>query len=103
VDREDVPHHPCGEVHSAELLFSGFVPGPDDAFPADADLDAFAKTLCVPAYLAYTGRDFESDLAYDVKTLFPTSDGWKHGDRGFSCLIVRTDGLPMSATVRRAP
>ena len=100
---KDVQHHPCGEAHSAELLFTGFVPGPDDAFPADADLDAFAQTLCVPAYLTYTGRDFATDLAYDVKTLFPTSDGWKHGDRGFSCVIVRTDGLAMTATVKGAP
>jgi hypothetical protein len=100
---KDVQHHPCSETHGAELLFTGFAPGPDNAFPADADLNAFAQTLCVPAYLAYTGRDFMTDEAYDVKTLFPTGDGWKQGDRGFSCLIVRTDGLPMTATVRVRP
>jgi hypothetical protein len=97
---KDVQHHPCAESHTAEVIFVGLVPGPDNAYPDDASFNAFAKTLCVPAYRTYTGRDYETDVTYDMPTVSPTADGWKNGDRSFSCLIVRADHQPMTGTVR---
>jgi hypothetical protein len=95
-----VQHHPCGDPHTAEVIFTGFVPGTNEAYPDDASFSAFARTLCFPAYRDYRGRDYEADLGYHVSTVAPTADGWKTGDRGFTCLIVRADHKPMIGTVR---
>lgn len=97
---KDVQHHPCGDAHSAELIFIGSVPGTDDSFPGIPSFTAYAKKECAPAFQSYIGRSYEADTTYDLTYLYPTSDGWKKGDRGITCFVTRVDGKPITGTVR---
>ena len=62
----DVQHHPCSEAHTSEVIFVGNMTGSDDTYPTDAAIDAYAESNCVPAYEAYTGRDFETDAEMNI-------------------------------------
>jgi Septum formation len=99
---KDVQHHPCTVAHDAEMLFVGFMPGTSDTYPASPDFDHFVKVLCVPAYESYTGRTYETDITYELHSLVPTTDGWKAGDHGVTCFVMRADGTQLMATVKAA-
>ena len=95
---KDVQHHPCSDLHVAEMLLITSMIGTD--YPGVAIIEEFAKTKCVPAFQTYTGRDFDSDETYDMGYLRPTTDGWKKGDREVKCYAVRIDGQPSKGSVR---
>jgi hypothetical protein len=54
----------------------------------------------VPAFEAYTGRDWETDTELDLGYFYPTADGWPSGDREVACYVARLDGVSMSASVK---
>ena len=100
---KEVQHRPCSTAHSAELLFVGSVQGANDEYPTVPQFLAFVKAECSPAYRDYTGREYDTDLTYEMKMLWPTADGWAAGDRALRCFVVRADGAPMTASLRAAP
>jgi hypothetical protein len=57
---KDVQHHPCADLHGGEVFFIGEVPGDANAaYPSDDEFLSLVGDECMPAYLSYTGRDFE--------------------------------------------
>jgi hypothetical protein len=100
---KDVQHHPCSDMHHAEVFFVGNLASDSgSAYPADATLNSFIENQCVPAYRTYTGRDFDSDKTYDIYYFSPTEDGWKKGDHTIDCFLTRADGQSFQGSVRVA-
>lgn len=100
---KDVQHHPCTEAHTAEVIYLGTMPGTDAVYPADAGVESYLATTCLPAWQTYTGRAYQADEVLGLGYLMPTSAGWAKGDRGITCYAVRADGAPMTSSVRKAP
>jgi hypothetical protein len=99
----DVQHHPCTESHTAEVIFLGNMTGADNAYPADAAVESYVTAQCLPAWQAYTGKDFNSEVVLTLGYLTPTQEGWGKGDRGVTCYAAREDGAPMTSSVKKAP
>jgi Septum formation len=100
---KDVQHHPCTEAHTAEVIFLGPMTGADTAYPADATVGTFLKAQCLPAWQAYTGKDFETEVVLTLGYLMPTQEGWGKGDRDITCYAAREDGAAMTSSVRKTP
>ncbi len=100
---KDVQHHPCTDVHGAEVVFIGSVTGANDSYPGDDAFKSFAKAQCVPAYATYTGRDFDADSTYDMSYMSPTTSGWAKGDHAVVCYAIRIDSAPIKGTVKATP
>jgi hypothetical protein len=98
---KDVQHHPCTESHTAEVILVRDFEG--DTFPTDAQVESFISTHCLPAFAAYTGRDYDGATELDIGWFSPTQEGWKSGDHEVTCHIMRADGGPMTASVKKAP
>jgi hypothetical protein len=99
----DVQHHPCTESHTAEVVFIGKMTGEDAAYPADPLVETWVGTTCLPAWNAYTGKDYDTDEVLALGYYQPTNEGWGKGDRDVICYAARVDGGPMSSSVKRAP
>ena len=103
-DVSDVQHQPCDQPHDAEVML--VVQHPADAstaYPVVSGFDDYIGETCVPAFSAYTGRDFQTDTEFDLGYFHPTLTGWGEGDREFTCYISRADGAKLTAPVRTAP
>jgi hypothetical protein len=98
---KEVQHHPCGDLHHAEVFLVEVVPtGANGAYPGDDGFDSFVQSRCVPAFNTYTGLDYDSDPTYDIQPLQPTPEGWTKGDHIINCLLVRVDGATFKGSVR---
>jgi hypothetical protein len=71
-------------------------------YPAETALDTFATNQCIGAFRSYTKRDPYTDTELTVGWLIPTSDGWKQGDHGISCHLMRVDEGPMTKSYKAA-
>lgn len=100
---KDVQHHPCTDSHTSEVIFVGNMPGSNEAYPSEAQIDEYSITNCLPAYTAYTGKDIQTEADMDIGRFYPTADGWKDGDRGVTCYAIRTDGAATTTSVKKAP
>lgn len=97
----DVQRQPCNEPHDAEVIASLTHPAPaGEAYPVVSGFDDYIQENCVPAFNSYTGRDWQSDTELTLSFFRPTPTGWREGDRGFTCFIVRVDGAKMTNSVR---
>lgn len=99
----DVQHHPCNEAHTSEVIFVGNMTGANETYPTDEVIDGYAEANCLPAYTTYTGRSFETDTEMNIAWFYPTTDGWKDGDRGVTCYAIRLDGTAISTSIKKAP
>lgn len=98
---DDVQHRPCNEPHDAEVIAVLENPaGREVAYPVVSGFDDYVLDYCVPAFNSYTGRDFETATALEIGYFSPTLDGWRDGDRGFSCHVYRVDEQKLTASVR---
>lgn len=98
---KDVQHHPCTDLHGGEVFYIGKAPGEANAaYPSDNEFLLLVGGECMPAYLGYTGRDFETDTTYDFSYMTPTAEGWTKGDRVIDCFVVRVDGQTFKGSVR---
>lgn len=89
---KEVQHHPCDQDHGGEVIFVGDYPGSKhDAFPTDDAIYAFLTAKCLPAYKTYTGKDIDSEPAFDIGWFQPTAEGWKDGDQEMTCYLYRVD------------
>jgi hypothetical protein len=102
VDRvKEVQHHPCKEAHTAEVVGLVDYPTKDAAtYPGSAVLDQFATGQCAATFRAYTKKDPFTDPVLTVGWMIPTPDGWKSGDHGVSCHLMRDDEGPMTQSYR---
>ena len=98
----DVQRHPCNEAHTSEVIFVGDLPGSRDVYPSDEELAAYFDANCVPAFNAYTGRDYQSDTELDIGSFIPTEEGWREGDHEMTCYAIRVDGAATSQSVKSA-
>jgi hypothetical protein len=96
----DVQHHPCTEAHTAEVVFLGSLPDGDSTFPADATVHEWVRANCVPAWSAYTGKDFDTDLTLALGYYQPSPESWQSGDRLMVCYASREDQAPMTTSVK---
>ena len=99
---KDVQHHPCAEAHNAEVVFVSSMTGANDAYPGDPAVDSWVRSNCIPAWSAYTGKSFETDAVLDLGFYLPTTNGWKHGDRGITCYADRVDRGSMTSSIKVA-
>jgi hypothetical protein len=95
----DVQHHPCTELHTAEVVFVGDMPT-GDAYPTDEAFLTFIQASCLTAFNTYTGLDFAVLEAVNMGYLTPTREGWSGGDREMICYAIRTDGQPVSQSFK---
>jgi len=100
---KDVQHHPCTEAHNAEVVFLGKLPDGGGSFPTTATVQDWVRGNCVPAWNAYTGKDFDTDTVLSLGFYQPSPDGWSGGDRTVVCYASRTDGAPLTSSVKKAP
>ena len=99
----DVQHHPCTESHTAEVIFLGNLTGDDATYPSETAIDTYVEASCLPAWNAYTGKDFQTETVLGLGYYVPSDDGWKDGDRGVVCYTVREDGAAMTSSVKKTP
>lgn len=103
-DVTDVQHQPCDQPHDAEVFLVLQHPAPaTEAYPVVSGFDDYVGESCIPAFLAYTGRDFNSQTEFDLGYFRPTLTGWGDGDREFTCYISRSDGAKLNAPVGTSP
>jgi hypothetical protein len=99
----DVQHHPCAEAHTAEVIFIGALSGNDATYPADSAIETYVSSSCLPAWQAYTGKPYETEVVLGLGYYVPSPDGWKEGDRQIICYAAREDGAAMTTSVKKAP
>jgi hypothetical protein len=97
---KDVQHHPCTEAHTAEVIHVGKLSGDDSSYPTDSTLATWVRANCIPAWNAYTGKDFDTDTVLDLGFLQPTTKGWNGGDRDVICYVTRVDHAPLTSSVK---
>lgn len=99
----DVQHHPCTEAHTAEVIYVGTMTGDDATYPSDVAIETFVGSTCLPAWTAYTGKDYQTEVVLGLGYYTPSREGWKDGDRGIVCYATRDDGAAMTTSVKKAP
>jgi hypothetical protein len=97
---KDVQHHPCNEAHTAEVVLVANHPAAKGAaYPTDDELDSWSSTNCVPAVVNYVGTATAlNTLAPAI--LYPKAEEWNNGERQMICYVVRSDGAPMTKSVK---
>jgi hypothetical protein len=96
---QTVETRPCGESHTAEVIFVGDHDG--TTFPISLSLDRFVEDNCVPAFEGYTGRSIGSEPALAIGYFHPTRDGWEGGDRTITCYVGQSDERPSTGSLRK--
>jgi hypothetical protein len=98
---EEVQHQPCNEPHDNEVMVVMDHPAAKgEAYPSDAELEAFVDANCVPLYQGYSGRDPATEEEIDLAWYVPTSEGWAEGTRTVICYLYRLDLAKMTAPLR---
>ncbi len=83
---------PCTEPHDNEAYhLADFPAGPDEPFPGEEEIDAFAEETCVAAFEDYVGLSFDESVL-QVTYLQPTEGTWEDGDREVVCTLYSDDG-----------
>jgi hypothetical protein len=100
---ETVQHHPCSESHTSEVVFVGNVPGDKATYPAQSVFDQYGVGNCIPAFNAYTGKDFDTETVLTMSYFYPLADGWAKGDQEMTCYAIRVDGGAVTSSVKKAP
>lgn len=103
VEISDVQHSPCNEAHTAEVIYVGDYALGGDAYPTLTQFDDAVSVQCLPAFNAYTGRDYATDQELTIGYFYPTSEGWADGDHEIVCYAVRLDAATMTTSVKAAP
>jgi Septum formation len=100
---KEVQHHPCTDAHGGEVFFVGKHPGASNAvYPTKDALQATIRTMCVPAFNAYTGLDFDTDVTWTFGYFVPTVDGGTSGDRDMTCYAQRVDDGTTNKSIKKS-
>ncbi|MFI9507696.1 septum formation family protein [Nocardia sp. NPDC052566] len=91
-DRTDLTKVACSEKHLFEVAadidmskYPGVEFGPGSRFPDSLRLTELKEEHCVPAVQDYLGGRFDPRGRYIVNVMYPSQEGWKHGDRKLRC------------------
>ena len=69
-------------------------------YPGHVELSKRIYNGCEPVFEAFTGLTFWSlNNGLDIETVAPSISGWESGDREAICLIRRSDGNNIMASV----
>jgi hypothetical protein len=97
---KNVQHHPCNEAHTAEVFAVFNHPaGKDDAFPGTTTLKSFATDGCAAPFATYVGTSMD-ETVLAVGYFRPTEEGWKDGDRAFTCYLSKDDSSTMTQSMK---
>ncbi|MEX0797248.1 MAG: septum formation family protein [Acidimicrobiia bacterium] len=81
----------CDEPHDKEVSdLPAYPAGPDDAYPGDAVIDAWASEACIGSFGAYVGISYEESVLV-VGTLSPRAGTWEDGDREVICILYEPE------------
>ncbi|MBF6164379.1 septum formation family protein [Streptomyces gardneri] len=103
-DRSDLVKVNCSNKHMFEVAadidmsrYPGKEFGPGSRFPDSLRLTELKEEHCVPAVQEYLSGRFDPRGKYIVGLMYPSPDGWQHGDRTLRC------GLQVAASVGTPP
>jgi hypothetical protein len=99
---EDVQHHPCTDLHDAEVFFIGNYEPSTGTYPSDPEFFNFISDRCTGAFNAYTGLDIKTTQDLDFSAFTPTSEGWGKGGRKVTCYAVKVDGTKLNESIKKA-
>lgn len=99
---EDVQHHPCTDLHDAEVIFVGNFEPSTETYPTDAQFDGFISDRCIGAFTSYTGLDYNSTQHLEYGAYTPTSEGWGNGNRKVICYVFNVDGTQSKGSIKKA-
>jgi hypothetical protein len=63
-------------------------------------VEVWVRDNCIPAWNAYTGKNFETDTLLDLGFYQPTTQGRSGGDRGAICYVARMDRAPVTSSMK---
>ena len=97
---ENVQHHPCTEAHTAEVFAVFKHPAAKgDAYPGTVTLRSYGADGCVAPFASYVGIS-KDETALDIGWFRPTEEGWKVGDRAFTCYLTNGDQSAMTQSMK---
>jgi hypothetical protein len=103
-DRSDLVKVNCSSKHMFEVAadidmsrYPGKEFGPGSRFPDSLRLTELKEEHCVPSVQKYMSGRFDPRGKYIVGLMYPSPDGWQHGDRTLRC------GLQVAASVGTPP
>ncbi|WP_433660877.1 septum formation family protein [Nocardia sp. CA-128927] len=103
-DHSDLSKVRCDTKHMFEVAadvdmskYPGKEFGPGSRFPDSLRLTELKEEHCVPAVQQYMGGKFDPRGRYIVGLMYPSPDGWQHGDRTLRC------GLQYAASTGTPP
>ncbi|MEV0712241.1 MULTISPECIES: septum formation family protein [Nocardia] len=106
-DRSDLVKVACSNKHLFEVAadidmskYPGVEFGPGSRFPDSLRLTELKEEHCVPSVQQYMGGRFDPRGKYVVGLMYPSPDGWKHGDRTLRCGVQYSgsSGTPLAAS-----
>jgi hypothetical protein len=83
-------HRRCPSHHPA---------GRDDPFPTVETLRSFATEGCAAPFASYVGISMD-ETALDIGYFRPTDEGWKKGDRAFTCYLSKDDDSSLTQSMK---
>lgn len=96
-----VQHRPCTDAHDAEVVGVFQYPATTDgAYPGRDQIYAFSESVCPPAAATYVGATLDLLTDFDVRNYRPSPEGWAAGPRVIACYVTRSDGAPLTSSVR---
>jgi hypothetical protein len=100
-DSPDVRSIPCEQPHGGEVYFvEDYSSGGE--YPGDPAFQDFVSERCIPAFEAYTGRDFMTENELDLGWLQPSEEDWTAGGRRIVCFASPTEqGKKTTGSIRR--
>jgi hypothetical protein len=97
---DDVQHHPCTDLHGAEVILVGSYPT-STTIPTEDEFQQWVSDNCLHAYQAYTGADLLSSTNAGMGFFRPTDDGWAGGDRKMICYAQPADGTQIKGSIKK--
>ncbi|MFQ6325583.1 septum formation family protein [Nocardia sp. CWNU-33] len=106
-DRGDLVKVACSNRHLFEVAadidmskYPGKEFGAGSRFPDSLRLTELKEEHCVPAVQQYMSGHFDPRGRYVVGLMYPSPDGWKHGDRTLRCGLQfsGSTGTPLPST-----
>ncbi|WP_194816706.1 septum formation family protein [Nocardia sp. XZ_19_385] len=106
-DRSDLVKIACSGKHLFEVAsdidmskYPGVEFGSGSRFPDSLRLTELKEEHCVPAVQQYMKGKFDPRGRYVVGLMYPSPDGWKHGDRTLRCGLQfsGSTGTPLAST-----
>lgn len=94
---EAVDAKPCSEAHTYEVYYLGALP--DSDFPGEHAVNEQVDGHCLALFETYVGLDYQASML-DYSFIFPSSESWADGDRGYICTLYDLAGGKLEGSMR---